>query len=126
MRAMTVFLICLLHASSAISDDAGYRYTSGWLERDYAAPLELLYPAALKALQSLGAVIQNKGCGTVLAEIQAVKADRTCWVLLKALSMQSTEISVRVGSGGDEAAARKIHGRIDAELWYSSTGVEGK
>jgi hypothetical protein len=95
---------------------AAYTYMAGWLDRDYQAPLDQAYQASLQALQENNINIVEENRDVARATIRAESADQTYWVRLEQKGEELTNISVRAGLMGNEAASKEIHRNIEEQL----------
>lgn len=93
-----------------------YTYVSGQLKRTYNANLEQTYNAALAGCQSLGLGILDSERKLSSASIKTNDNGPDVWINLKAQSSSTTEVSVRVGYFGDEAASHKFHEALQSKL----------
>ena len=84
-------------------------YLRGELESMEDAPLERTYQAAQKAVKDLGFIVTSEQKDAFSAKLVARSAtDKRVEVNLKELTDKLTEVSIRVGTFGDEALSRLI------------------
>lgn len=95
-----------------------YTYAMGQLKHTYAVNLDRSYKATLAACKSLKLSIAKTEKELSSASVTCKDGDTDVWISLKSLpeNPKHTEISVRVGVLGDEAASKKIHEAIRAKL----------
>jgi hypothetical protein len=95
-----------------------YSYVAGQLKHTYAANLDRAYRATESACKSLQLPITKSEKKLSSGAVHCKDGDTDVWISLKSLDKtpKHTEISVRVGVLGDEAASRRIHEAIRARL----------
>lgn len=95
-----------------------YTYVAGQLKHTYAVNLDRAYKATESACKSLKLPITKSEKELSSASVHCKDGDTDVWISLKSLdeNPKHTEISVRVGILGDEAASKKIHEAIRARL----------
>ena len=92
----------------------GYKYLNGSLIVIYKAPFDKTYDASISALEKLGYQIyeRNKKMSTSgKIETTGSVSDRVK-LSLKYVSLEETEVSIRVGLLGDEMISNKIKDKI--------------
>lgn len=115
-------LLCLSMTSCAaiVAGGAGaaaaYTYISGWLGRDYDASLADAYQASLDALEKNKINVVEKNREMASATIKAESEKQTYWIKLESKGEKLTNVAVRAGLIGDEAASKKLHRDIEANL----------
>lgn len=96
---------------------AGAAYVMGKLEAQLDAPVQQVHQATINGLKSLDLPIKeekaDKLTGRVLSETAAEKA---ITVDIESVSERRSELTIRVGTFGDEAQSRKILEAIKAKL----------
>ncbi len=85
-----------------------YVYVTGQAKQKYNTDLGSTYKAALKGIESLGLKIVEHKKRLSEASIKAVDVDKDVYIDLTYVSSKVTEVSVRYGLFGDEAASREI------------------
>ena len=94
-----------------------YSYIMRELEVIYGVPLADIWPMALAAVESLQLHIDRQQVDGLGGDIEARRADSTIVrVWLKPQGDQSTSVSVRVGSLGDQERSERIHRTIRKQL----------
>ncbi len=93
-----------------------YTYVAGQLNRTYNANLDSTYQATLAGCEALGLPQQAQQKQLSHATVKVTDGDRNVWIILKAQSSTTTEVSIRVGYLGDEIASRRIHDAILTRL----------
>jgi hypothetical protein len=120
----TIVLALLLSATvsgcttgSAGTDEATYVWYKGTLETVFHHPLDTVGAATRTALEKLDLVAIDSAVDGLEGKLSARMASGSkVTVKLKALDLASTNVSVRVGTFGDEAASEQIIRYIDREL----------
>jgi len=114
---------CLLFAADAAAGAgvAGYKYAKGELKSTQSASLDRTWDATLAAAQDLSLPIISQTKEASHDHLVCKTAsDKSVDIDLKKLSDTSTEVSIRVGTFGDEAMSRTIMDAIRKRL---TTGV---
>lgn len=92
-------------------------YVKGDLETVESKSLDLVYEATLKAMEELELRIISKTKDSLSAEVNVRDAqDKKITIKLKAASEETTELSVRIGTFGDETKSRLIYRKIRENL----------
>ncbi|MEQ9619161.1 MAG: DUF3568 family protein [Deltaproteobacteria bacterium] len=92
-------------------------YIKGELKATEEASLEKTWEATVGAVDELEFLVINKIKDAVSAELEAKTADnKTVKIELKRVSDNLTDISIRVGTFGDESLSRFILSKIEARL----------
>lgn len=92
-------------------------YVRGDLEAVESERLDVVYDAALKALDTLDLNVTTTSKDALSAVIVARDAqDKKTTITLKAISEQATKLSIRVGVFGSEAKSRLIYEEIRENL----------
>lgn len=95
----------------------GVAYSMGDLETVESASLDRTWAAVEGAIQDLQFTPVSPRKDALEARMEAATANnRTVKINLKRLSENSTQLSIRVGTFGNEALSRQIHDRIRARL----------
>ncbi len=91
----------------------GFKYYNGALIVIYQAPFEKTWDASVKALENLNYQIYERQLkmtsGTILTTGTLKERIK---ISLKYVSLEETEVSIRVGIVGDEALSTKIKDKI--------------
>ncbi len=92
-------------------------YIKGELKATEEATLNKTWEATVAAIDELQFLVVNKIKDNVSAEIQAKTADnKTVKIQLKRVTDNLTDISIRIGTFGDESLSRYILSKIEAKL----------
>ena len=98
----------------------GYAWVRGEARVTEGASLDRSWTATLAAMQELQYPITKQGKDTIAGELTAVNGSgKKVNIYLKRASTTATEISVRVGTFGDEALSRTILMKIEKHLGTS-------
>lgn len=130
MRLRLIFLSMLLASlmvsSSgclAIAVGAGaagtVAYLSGDLESEEPYDLETTYAATIKAMSDLRLhVVEGEGGHDALSATVVARdsVDKRVTIKLKALTLRTTELSIRIGTFGSETKSRLIYNKITENL----------
>ena len=114
---------CLLFAAGAAAGAgvAGYKYGKGELKATEPAPLDRTWDATLAAAQDMSLPVVSQSKDTLQSHLISRTAnDKKVDIDLKKLSDTTTEVSIRVGTFGDEAMSHTI---LDAIRKRLSSGV---
>lgn len=92
-------------------------YIKGELKATEEATLEKTWEATVGAVDELEFLVINKIKDAVSAELEAKTADnKTVKIELKRVTENLTDISIRIGTFGDETLSRYILSKIEARL----------
>jgi hypothetical protein len=92
-------------------------YIKGELKATEEATLNKTWEATVAAIDELQFLVVNKIKDNVSAEIEAKTADnKTVKIQLKRVTDNLTDISIRIGTFGDESLSRYILSKIEAKL----------
>ncbi len=92
-------------------------YIKGELKATEEATLDKTWEATVGAVEELQFLVINKLKDAVSAEIEAKTADnKTVKIELKRVTENLTDISIRIGTFGDETLSRYILSKIEARL----------
>jgi len=111
-----LFSGCAAIVAGGAGAGATYAYLQGWLERDYEVTFDQAHKASIAAVQSLGMTVVEDVREVGSAKINATKGNQTTWINLSSKGQKLTNISVRSGMLGDEAASKTIHREIERRL----------
>ncbi|MCX8089907.1 MAG: DUF3568 domain-containing protein [Verrucomicrobiae bacterium] len=96
---------------------ASYAYVNGVLKSTESATLDRTWNATLAAMKDLQFYVSSQRKDALQADLVARNAfDKKISVRLKKVAEQSTEVRIRVGTFGDEAASRAILEKIKQRL----------
>jgi len=100
-------------------------YVRGDLEAVESHSLDNVYEATLKALEELELNVISKSKDALTATVNARDAqDKKVKITLKKTAEQSTKISIRIGTFGDETKSRLIYQKIDYNLLKQQDDME--
>ncbi|MBM4026000.1 MAG: DUF3568 family protein [Planctomycetes bacterium] len=130
MRTQLVCLVILLaglmvHSSGCLAVAAGagaagtVAYMRGDLEADEPYAIDAVYTAAREAMKTLRlSVMEGKTENDALAAVLVARdaEDKRITIRLKASTEETTKISIRIGTFGDQAKAQRIYNRIRENL----------
>ena len=92
-------------------------YIKGELKATEEASLDKTWEATVGAIDELQFLVINKLKDAVSAELEAKTADnKTVKIELKRVAGNLTDISIRIGTFGDETLSRYILSKIEARL----------
>jgi len=92
-------------------------YIKGELKATEEATLNKTWQATVAAIDGLQFLVINKIKDNVSAELEAKTADnKTVKIQLKRVTDNLTDISIRIGTFGDESLSRYILSKIEAKL----------
>jgi hypothetical protein len=92
-------------------------YIKGELKATEEATLDKTWEATVGAADELNFLVINKLKDAVSAELEAKTADnKTVKIELKRVTENLTDISIRIGTFGDETLSRYILSKIEARL----------
>jgi hypothetical protein len=92
-------------------------YIKGELKATEEATLDKTWEATVGAVDELNFLVINKLKDAVSAELEAKTADnKTVKIELKRVTANLTDISIRIGTFGDETLSRYILSKIEARL----------
>ncbi len=97
---------------------AGYKYSEGNLETTYQYPLDRSFNASTTALRQSGVKITGTEKDATHAVINGMRSSDSTPVKvdLKPEGQNATQASIRVGTLGDEQAAKTINNQIVSQL----------
>ena len=125
--ALVLFFSALLSATSgcilfvagaaAGAGAAGYAYVNGVLKATEPASLDRVWSASIDAMKDLQYSVTKQAKDALTGNLTARTAsDKKIEIELKKVSDNSTEISIRVGTFGDENLSRVILDKIKKRL----------
>lgn len=107
----------LLVGAGAGAGVGTYSYIQGNLKRNYEAPLEKTWKAALAALEELQLKPEAKKYDSFSGLIKGKMADEKNFeITLKRITDKSTEVGIRIGVFGDRQKSEVIHDKIASNL----------
>jgi len=99
-------------------------YVRGDLEAIESEDLDTVYEAAVKAVEELELNVISKSKDALSATIYARDAqDKKINIILKSTAEQTTKISIRIGTFGDETKSRLIYKKINYNLLLQRDNV---
>jgi len=120
-----LFYFCLVSCTPLVFFGAGtlagvggYKFYKGGLTVIYQAPYMKTWDATLKAFENMNFEIQSKKHDRTAGKIKAQRADKKpVNVAMEYKSAQETEVQIRVGIFGNEAASIAIKEEIKKTLF---------
>ena len=101
----------------AAAGAAGYAYVKGDLKSTEGASLDKTWNATLLAMKEMSFPIIKQGKDGIAGELTARNANnKEVYIYEKKLSDTATEVSIRVGTFGDEQASITILTKIKSHL----------
>lgn len=92
-------------------------YVKGDLEKTIHASYDQVYDASLAGLKDLGLEVTETGKGTEKASIKSRRLDgKTIRINITPQMGKTTNISIRIGTFGDERSSREVLDAIEARL----------
>jgi len=128
MQIKRIFLIVLLigiaifgqgcvAAAVGVGAAGTIAYVRGDLEAVESHSLDEVYEAAIEALDELELNIISRSKDALTATINARDAqDKKVTIILKKTAEQTTKVSIRIGTFGDETKSRLIYQKINYNL----------
>jgi len=109
--------VALLVGGAAAAGAGTVAYVRGELQSTLDAPFDRAWTATVRALGDLGMPVTAQEKDGLSGRITARAAgDRKVTVQLRKVSGTATEVRIRVGTWGDEAASRQILEQIQHRL----------
>jgi len=107
----------VIGAAAAAVGTSAYFYIKGDLKRNYEAPMDKTWQAAVKSVEDLGLSTESKQNDAFNGVIKGKMADgKSFTVNVKRLGENLTEVGVRVGTFGDRERSEAIHNKILSNL----------
>jgi hypothetical protein len=120
--SLAIILPGCLAAAVGVGAAGGVVYIKGDLEAVEAKNIDTVYAATKKAVEQLGLVITKDSKDTRTAEIiTRDDEDRKTTIKLKATSLETTKLSIRVGIFGNEVRSSFIYQKIHDTLRQSES-----
>ncbi len=122
LLAVSPFILtgCLAAAAVGGAAAAGagtVAYIKGELKATEEATLDKTWQATVAAIDELEFIVINKIKDEVSAQLEARTADnKTVKIELKRVTDNLTDVSIRIGTFGDETLSRYILSKIEARL----------
>jgi hypothetical protein len=96
---------------------AGYAYMKGECDRTYPYPIAQTFPAVRDAVASMGLPVVKEAVDELSGRLESRTADgQKVTIELEPIGPAVTKVEIRIGTFGDENAARQILARIDERL----------
>ena len=109
--------LLILGGAAAAAGAGTYAYIKGDLKRNYEAPIDKAWEAAVKAVEELKMIIESKKHDAFIGIIKGKMADGKSFAIhLKRLGENSTEIGIRIDTFGDRQKSEVIHDKILSKL----------
>ena len=107
----------VIGAAAAAVGAGTYYYIKGDLKRNYEAPMDKAWEAAVTAVKELKLSVESKQHDALTGVIKGKMADEKGFEInLKRIGDNLTEIGVRIGTFGDQQRSEVIHGKIHSKL----------
>ena len=107
----------VIGAAAAAVGTSAYFYVKGDLKRNYEAPIDKTWQAAVKSVEDLGLSTESKQNDAFNGVIKGKMADGKSFTInVKRLGDNLTEVGVRIGTFGDRERAEVIHDKILSNL----------
>ena len=107
----------VIGAAAAAVGTSAYFYVKGDLKRNYEAPIDKTWQAAVKSVEDLGLSTESKQNDAFNGVIKGKMADgKSFTVTVKRLGENLTEVGVRVGTFGNREVSETIHDKILSHL----------
>jgi hypothetical protein len=107
----------VIGAAAAAVGTSAYFYVKGDLKRNYEAPIDKTWQAAVKSVEDLGLSTESKQNDAFNGVIKGKMADgKGFTVTVKRLGENLTEVGVRIGTFGNKEISESIHDKILSNL----------
>lgn len=107
----------VIGAAAAAVGTSAYFYVKGDLKRNYEAPIDKTWQAAVKSVEDLGLSTESKQKDAFNGVIKGKMADgKSFTVTVKRLGENLTEVGVRIGTFGNKEISESIHNKILSNL----------
>ena len=107
----------VIGAAAAAVGTSAYFYVKGDLKRNYEAPIDKTWQAAVKSVEDLGLSTESKQNDAFNGVIKGKMADGKSFnVTVKRLGENLTEVGVRIGTFGNKEISESIHDKILSNL----------
>jgi hypothetical protein len=107
----------VIGAAAAAVGTSAYFYIKGDLKRNYEAPMDKTWQAAVKSVEDLGLSTESKQNDAFNGVIKGKMADgKSFTVTVKRLGENLTEVGVRIGTFGNREISESIHNKILSNL----------
>lgn len=107
----------VIGAAAAAVGTSAYFYVKGDLKRNYEAPIDKTWQAAVKSVEDLGLSTESKENDAFNGVIKGKMADgKSFTVTVKRLGENLTEVGVRIGTFGNREISESIHDKILSNL----------
>ena len=104
-------------AAAAAVGAGAYFYVKGDLKRNYEAPMDKTWEAAVKTVEELKLSVESKKHDALTGIIKGKMADEKSFEInVKRLGENLTEVGVRIGTFGDREKSEAIHNSIHSKL----------
>ena len=107
----------VIGAAAAAVGAGTYYYVKGDLKRNYEAPMDKTWQAAVQTVEELKLTTESKKNDAFNGTINGKMADgKTFTISVKRVGENMTEVGVRIGTFGDRARSEAIHDKIHSKL----------
>ncbi len=107
----------VIGAAAAAVGAGTYYYVKGDLKRNYEAPMDKAWQAAVQSVEELKLSTESKEHDAFNGIIKGKMADgKSFSINLKRLGENLTEVGVRIGTFGDQVRSEAIHDKILSKL----------
>jgi len=107
----------ILGGAAAAVGAGTYSYIKGDLKRNYDAPIDKAWQAAVQSVEELKMTVESKQQDAFTGVIKGSMADGKSFTInLKRLGETSTEIGIRIGTFGDRQKSEAIHDNILSKI----------
>ena len=107
----------VIGAAAAAVGAGTYYYIKGDLKRNYEAPMDKTWEAAVTAVKELKLSVESKQHDALTGVIKGKMADEKSFEInLKRIGENLTEVGVRIGTFGDRVRSEAIHDKIHSKL----------
>ncbi len=107
----------VIGAAAAAVGTSAYFYVKGDLKRNYEAPIDKTWQAAVKSVEDLGLSTESNQNDAFNGVIKGKMADgKSFTITVKQLGENLTEVGVRIGTFGNREISESIHDKILSNL----------
>ena len=107
----------IIGATAAAVGAGTYYYVKGDLKRNYEAPMDKTWEAAIKTVEEMKLTVESQQHDALSGVIKGKMADEKGFEInLKRVGENLTEVGVRIGTFGDREKSEAIHNAIHSKL----------
>ena len=107
----------VIGAAAAAAGTGAYFYVKGDLKRNYEAPMDKTWDAAIKTVEEMKLTVESQQHDALSGVIKGKMADEKGFEInLKRVGENLTEVGVRIGTFGDREKSEAIHNAIHSKL----------